>query len=86
MCSLPILIASGPSFLQDVHDSVFAPLHAQQRCRPAYLQAALCEYLASCHAHGLPPCPSLAALLVDVMLEQASWVAHHAWAACCALV
>ncbi|PRW59246.1 colon cancer-associated Mic1 [Chlorella sorokiniana] len=61
----------GPVVLpQDLHDSVFAPLHAQRRCRPAYLQAALCEYLASCDIHGLAPCPSLAALLVDVLLEQ----------------
>lgn len=65
--SLP---AAPPLPYQDVHNSAFALLQAQQAAAPAYLQAALAEYLASCHACCLEPAPSLAALYIDLLLDQ----------------
>lgn len=49
---------------------MFALLRAQQRLALSYQQAALAEYLASCRAHGLAAPPSLAALYVDLLLDQ----------------
>lgn len=55
---------------QDAYNSGFALLRAQGVCRPAYLQAALAEYLASLCCHGAQVAPSLAALYVDLLLDQ----------------
>lgn len=49
---------------------MFALLRSQARVRPGYLQAALAEFVASCAAHGLAVPPSLAALYVDLLLDQ----------------
>lgn len=59
-----------PPYAQDVYSSAFAVLRARQAASPAYLRAALAEFVASCHAHGAPPAPSLASLYVDLLLDQ----------------
>lgn len=58
---------------QDAHNSGFALLRAQGACRAAYLQAALAEYLASLCCHSATAPPSLAALYVDLLLDQVGW-------------
>lgn len=55
---------------QDAYNSGFALLRSQGACRAAYLQAALAEYVASLCSHASGVAPSLAALYVDLLLDQ----------------
>ncbi|KAL4448111.1 hypothetical protein ABPG75_005330 [Micractinium tetrahymenae] len=55
---------------QDAYNSGFALLRSQGACRAAHLQAALAEYVASCCLHGAQVAPSLAALYVELLLDQ----------------
>jgi hypothetical protein len=72
--------------LQDVYSAAFAVLRAQQAAPPRYLQAALAEFVASCHAHGKVVAPPLATLYIDLLLDQV----RHAWprllCACCTAI
>ncbi|KAL4859773.1 Arabinosyltransferase RRA3 [Chlorella vulgaris] len=54
----------------DVYSAAFAVLRAQQAAPPHYLQAALAEFVASCHAHGKVVAPPLATLYIDLLLDQ----------------
>ena len=67
---MPFLLPPAVTPPQDVFNSGFSLLRAQQRVCASYLQAALGEYVASCWCHGIAVVPSLAALYVDLLLDQ----------------
>lgn len=74
-CLLRDHCSTPPCCLQDVYSAAFAVLRAQQAAPPRYLQAALAEFVASCHAHGKVVAPPLATLYIDLLLDQV----RHAW-------
>ncbi len=65
--------AAAPAALQDMSTRVFGWLREEQVIDSQYLQAALAQYVSSCHGFGIAVPPSLALLYVEILLDQVCW-------------